>query len=166
MTLLFSAIIYVNADLTESIRETLISQLMLSDVVDGYEFDARVIADPNYPEEIHLNHLRVLVIRSLFDYTNRDLADIVIFIKAGLVYVECNKVGPPGLTLPLARLQLEEIIDPVRVKSCCDFDCCRCHHRFPEYCGPIQSNILYPRFNHHKTFRYPFGTEPICEKKK
>lgn len=167
MTLLYSAIIFVNNDLSSSVQATLTSQLMLSEVIDGYEFDARVAADPNYPTEVHLNNLRVMVVRSFFDLTNRNLADITIFIKEGLAYIECNKIGPPGLTRPVARLQLEELIAPPFITRDCDHECdCHCRHKFPQYCGHTQSNILYPRWPERKIYHYPFGSDPICEKKK
>lgn len=154
MTLLFSVILFVNNDLSLAVQSSLTTQLMLSEIIDGYEFDARVAADPNYPTEVHLNNLRVMVMRPLSDFTNRNLADIVIFIKGGLAYIECNKFGRPGQTYPIARLQLEQLIEA---------------NKHPSFCcppqDPTQSNILYPLFPHQRQWKYPFGSDPIrhCE---
>lgn len=150
MTFLHSAIIFINTDLTTSIQSTLTTQLMLSEIIDGYEFDSRVAADPNYPTEVHLNKLRVMVMRSGSDLTNRNLADLVLFVKAGLAYVESNKYGTPGQTYPVAHLQLGELL---KAKHGQPF--------FPWQDG-VQSNILYPLFPHRKEWKYPFGTDPIC----
>jgi len=105
-----SAIIVVNDDLTEQVKSVFTRQLFLSETIDGAEFDARVVANPNYLESVHLMNLRVLVIRPLTDTFSRVDVDYVVFFKAGLVSVEYNKYGPPGLTLPLDRLYLNRLI--------------------------------------------------------
>lgn len=152
MTLLYPVILFCNNDLSLSVQSSLTTQLMLTEIIDGYEFDSRVIADPNYPNEVHYNNLRVMVLRPLSDTTNRSLADIVIFIKAGLAYIEANKWGPPGQTFPIARLQLEQLINaPSNGVS-----------SNPSGDG-IQSNILYPLFPTQRTWLYPFGSDCIRE---
>jgi hypothetical protein len=103
------AIIFVNADLTPNVLAALQRQLMITDTMTGSEFDARVAADPNYPAIAHDDGLQLLVIRPLYDFTNRALADVVIFVKDGMAAVEANKYGPPGLSLPVDRLTLREI---------------------------------------------------------
>ena len=105
-----SAIIFVNNDLTPSIIATLTRQLFLSDVMTGSEFDNRVAADPNYPTIIHLNGMRILVMRSFRDQTNRNLADVAIFIKAGLASIEFNKVGPPAGTISIDRMYVQQLL--------------------------------------------------------
>ncbi len=110
MSRITSAIIFVNNDLTPQVQGVLIQQLFINEIIDGYEFDDRVLADPNYPQTIHLNNLKILVKRPFYEHTNRELADVAIFVKAGLAAVEYNKYGPPGLTLPVARLYLNELI--------------------------------------------------------
>jgi hypothetical protein len=91
----------------------------------GEEFDNRVAIDPNYITEIHGSDARVLVIRSFMDYTNRDLADIVIFAKAGLASVEMSKVGPPGITFSIDRMYLSQLFFTMNTSqgSC---DKCKC----------------------------------------
>ena len=106
-----SAIFFVNADLTPALRLILAEQLNVTESMTDTEFDLRVSLDPNYATVIHGQKLRVLVIRSNFhDMTNRNLADVVMFVKQGLVSIEKNNFGPPGLTLPLERLNLYSLL--------------------------------------------------------
>lgn len=135
-----SAIIFVNADLNDGIRNSLISQLEITENMTGQEFDARVTVDPNYPTNIHANHLRILVIRDSFhDLTNRNLADIVMFVKQGLASIEKNNFGPPGLTLPVQRINIYDLLryngssevkiypqNPPPPRCCCTPPTCCC----------------------------------------
>lgn len=105
-----AAIIFVNDDLTDNVKSAIIRQLFIDDVMDGYEFDNRVLSNPEYPNIIHGEGRRILVIRSFTSLNNRDLADLVIFVKAGLASVESNKFGPPGKTLPVDRMYFSELI--------------------------------------------------------
>lgn len=67
-------------------------QLFIDDTMTKAEFDARVVADPNYPTIVHLRGMRILVILPTFyDHHNRDLADVVIFLHHGMADVECNR---------------------------------------------------------------------------
>lgn len=143
-----SAIIMVNNDLAGNLQETLVRQLFLHEVISGQEFDARVSADPNYPTIIHQQELRILVIRSFYDMTNRDLMDIVIFIKAGLASVEANKIGPPGLTLSVDKLYLHELISGVAPGQ----------DTFTPNPN-VQNNIYYPLHPHPTEKLNPFGTD-------
>ena len=106
-----SAIIFINSDINDLMKNTLITQLEINDYITFDEFNARVAADPNYTDVIHLNKIRVMVVLPTFqDYTNRTLADIVLFLKAGLATVEKNNFGPPKLSLPLQRLNIWNLI--------------------------------------------------------
>jgi hypothetical protein len=106
-----TAIIFINADINAGIQSTLKSQLHLNDIMSDKEFDARVQADPNYPQNVHLQGLRILVIRQNFqDVTNRNLADVVLFVKQGQATVEKNNFGPPGLTLAISRINIYELL--------------------------------------------------------
>lgn len=113
MTILSSpaAIIFINNDLTSQVQSVFIRQLYLTEVITAAEFDARVSEDPNYPDVVHRNGYRVMVLRNLQDQTNRSLADMVLFAKAGLVSVESNKIGPPGITLKIDRVYLTALIN-------------------------------------------------------
>jgi hypothetical protein len=102
------AIIYINSDLNQTVKDTLNTQLFLDEIITAEEFDARVVADPNYPNIIHLQALRILVIRD--DSNNINLADVVLFFKYGLVAIEINNCGPHGLTLPISRLYVDELL--------------------------------------------------------
>lgn len=109
-----SSIFFVNADINSAIQATLVSQLQINETMTDTEFDARVVADPNYPNNVHGQGLRILVIRQNFrDFTNRDLADVVIFVKQGLACVEKNNFGPPGLTLSVQRLTIYDLLRSV-----------------------------------------------------
>ena len=105
------AIVFVNADITDGIKSVLSTQLFINETMSDTEFDARVKADPNYPTNVHLRGLRIMVIRQSFqDLTNRNLADLVLFIKQGQAIVEKNNFGPPGLSLPIARLNIYDLL--------------------------------------------------------
>jgi hypothetical protein len=106
-----AAIFFVNADINDGIRNTLMSQLFIDEALSDTDFDARVQADPAYPDEIHLNGIRIMVIRQNFhDFTNRNLADVVMFVKQGLASIEKNNFGPPGLTFPIDRINMYELL--------------------------------------------------------
>lgn len=101
------AIIFVNNDLSESVRSTLIRQLQINEVLDGYVFDERVAADPAYPDTIRQLRLRVMVVRTFVDratVATWTIPEVVIFVKNGLAAIERNNFGPPGLTLPVINL--------------------------------------------------------------
>jgi len=104
---------YIN-DLT---RNTLETQLFITETITLKEFNGRVSVDPNYPFAVHAQGLRVMVILPDFrDYTNRQLADLVLFYSHGMVTVEKNRYGPPGLTLPIIRLNIFDLLRDVGSK--------------------------------------------------
>ncbi len=106
-----SAIIYINPDLTAQVLGVFVRQLYIDQVLSAAEFDAFIAADPNYPIEIHQDGKRILILRNLHDQTNRNLADIVLFAKGGLVSVLSSRVGPPGITLPINRVYITALIN-------------------------------------------------------
>lgn len=106
-----AAIFFVNADINEGIRNTLMNQLFIDETLTDVDFDARVQVEPEYPSLIHLNSLRIMVLRQNFrDLTNRNLADVVMFVKQGLASIEKNNFGPPGLTFPIDRINMYELL--------------------------------------------------------
>ena len=108
------AIIFMNGDFNAITQTTITTQLHLTEIITKIEFDARVLADPNYPTNITLNFLRVLVILPTFqDLVNRELADIVLFYKQGMIRVERNKYGPPGLSLSIQRINIYDLLRSV-----------------------------------------------------
>ncbi len=126
-----SAIMFINDDLTGDVRDFIIRQLYFDGYVDGYEFDAMVAADPNWPANIRQIGGRLLVIRDLSDYTNRSHADVVCFYKNGLLSTEYNKYGPP--------------INDLRVVGLTWTDIGVFEHSYPQYnsFGMTQSNTAY-----------------------
>ncbi len=104
MSLLPSALVLCNADLTQNVQDALVTQLFLTQVLDGTTFDTHVANNVNYLISIKQNNQRVLVIRPLSETQHKELFDVVLFIKNGLAAVETNKFGPPGLTLPVIKL--------------------------------------------------------------
>jgi len=105
------AIIFVNSDIDAINTLTLQRQLYINDTMTDIEFDARVAVDPNYPTNVHLQGLRILVIRQDFhNLTNRTLADVVIFVKQGMATVLQNNFGPPVLSLPILRFNLFDLL--------------------------------------------------------
>ena len=127
-----AALIFVNSDLNDLIRELLLTQLFISKGSDGYsdgypannyavmsgaQFDGYYAANPNYVNKIHGSGTRVLVIRDILrDKTivdgtkNYPLADIFLFIKSGLAYVEKNNFGPPRLALSIYDMTIYDFL--------------------------------------------------------
>ena len=108
-----SGIIFINEDLNDILKATIKTQLQIHEIMSGAEFDTRVSVDPNYPQIVRLQKLRILVVRNLHDQTNRNYADVVIFVKAGMASVEKNNFGPPGLTLPVNTLYIHQLLREV-----------------------------------------------------
>jgi hypothetical protein len=105
------AIIFVNADINDAIKKTLVTQLYVDEAMTFTEFNNRMMVDPNYAAVVHLQERRILVILPTFrDLTNRTLADVVLFYNQGQVTVEKNNFGPPGLSLPLQRVTLYALL--------------------------------------------------------
>jgi len=112
------AIIFINGDFNSLTQTTIATQLHLNEVITKTEFDARIFVDPNYPQNIALNFLRILVVLPSFqDTVNRELADIVLFFKQGMVSVERSRFGPPGLSLPIQRINIYDLLRDVGSSS-------------------------------------------------
>jgi hypothetical protein len=97
-------LILANNDLTDNVKAFLIKQLHINIVMTGEEFDAMILSDPNYPAKVKELLARLLVIRNFQEFQNRELFDLVIFIKTGLAAVLKNNYGPLGITLPVLNL--------------------------------------------------------------
>jgi len=101
----------IYGDLDGNGKATLEDQLYIHDTITGAEFDSRMISNPNYPNIIHNLGYRVLVIRHDFiDHTNFEYADIVMFVKHGMASIIKNNYGPPGLTIPLQRIEIHQLL--------------------------------------------------------
>jgi len=99
-----AAIIFVNNDLTDSVRTMLITQLHITEAIDGYVFDDRVAADAAYPATIKAECKRLMVVRSFLELENRALADVVIFVSHGQAAILENNFGPKGQTHSVLNL--------------------------------------------------------------
>lgn len=111
------AIIFINADINDVTIGTLTAQFHLNETVDFDEYNARIAADSNYPNIVRMNKFRILVVLPTFrDFTNRETADIVIFYNQGQATVEKNKFGPPGLSLPILRINIFDLLRDVGSK--------------------------------------------------
>lgn len=110
MSSLPGAIIFVNNDLNDVLKNKISSQLFVNEIVLGQLFDARVTADGYYADNVRNIGLRLLVIRDLSDTTNRILADVVIFVKSGLASVLKNNFGEPGQTYTVDGLYIHELL--------------------------------------------------------
>lgn len=98
------AVVFVNDDLVVGTEEVLMKQLYLDRVVDGYVYDDEVAANSDYPEMVRLAGEKLLVRRSLDDMTNRETADLVLFVKHGLAAVlKCN-FGPHEKTVQVSSI--------------------------------------------------------------
>lgn len=100
-----SGIIFVNNDLSGNVQEKLINQLFIDILLTGDEFDARIdgYIDGYFLESIKTNNQRVMVIRSYLkddvpnNIPHRELADIILFVKAGLANVVTKEGHKPSL---------------------------------------------------------------------
>lgn len=142
------AIIFVNNDLTDGVMIPLIRQLYINESMTGSEFDLRVLEDPSYPQVIHNSGMRVLIIRDFSEGYNRSLADVAIFIKAGLASIEANKFGPPGQTYRVDKLTIYDLLRTYPISGTLPVP------------ATVQNNILVPMFpNPNLPKLYPFGTD-------
>lgn len=132
MALLLSnppAIIIVNNDLTQSVQNTLVRQLRIDQVLDGYTFDQYIAIDPNWPNNIkNIHNQRILVVRDLRELDNRQYADVVAFISHGLITVEQNKFGPPISSFAVDKIHWGQLCVYVKEKGPGNIGtmCCGC----------------------------------------
>lgn len=111
------AIIFINAEINDNIKSTLTNQLYLDEIMVFDEYNNRIKNDPNYPTVVHLQGYRIMVVLSnMRDVTNRDTADLVLFYNQGQVTVEKNNYGEPGLSLPIQRINIFELLRDVGSK--------------------------------------------------
>lgn len=115
------AIIYINGNIDgyglvygdfDSIgKSTLESQLKIDETLTGEEFDLRLLSNPNYVTLIHNLNYRIMIIRN--DYINcpnREYADVILHVKYGQASVLKNNCGPHGVTYPISRINVYELL--------------------------------------------------------
>lgn len=122
--LLPSMIFFSNTDIVDQIQGVLTRQLFLDEILPASTFDGYVAADPNYIQSVHSDGYRILVLRNLQDHTNRNLADMVLFIKNGLAAVLINNFGPHGSTFPIDKLSVASLINYNNPKYIARKRCC------------------------------------------
>ncbi len=139
MVLLLSnppAIIIVNNDLSSSIQSTLVRQLRIDQVIDGYTFDQYIAADPTWPDTIRdVHEQRIMVVRPLYELQNREYADIVAFVSHGMIDIEKNKFGPPIRQLQVKKIHWGQICVYVKKKGPGELGGC-CGGCRPKNCCP------------------------------
>jgi hypothetical protein len=116
------------------------TQLFIDDTMTKQEFDARLIADPNYGTVIHLHGLRILVIVPSFeDMVNREWADIVGFLHKGLIDIEFNRCGDLFKSFDIQRISPNQLLhathgpgEVVVPFGACGSECGMC--QYPFYC--------------------------------
>jgi hypothetical protein len=112
------AIIFINAEINDGVKVTLTTQLFLDEVISFDEFNSRVSGTPTYPDIVHLQNRRILVVvPDLRNTTNRSSADLVLFYNQGQVTVEKNNYGPPGISLEISRINIYELLRDVGSKN-------------------------------------------------
>lgn len=139
------AIIYINPELSSSVIQTFTTQMYLSQVyLSAADFDGYIAENPDYYAQVHLNNQRILVLRSLADHTNRDLADFILYAKNGLVSIMRCRDHIPGKTLGIANIYITAITqrgydfwDYYRHRCCEHYECWQdgwcCHHNWHHF---------------------------------
>jgi hypothetical protein len=95
--MLSGLIVVVNDNITTSINAKIQRQWLINEFISGVEFDARVVADPNYPTNVKLSGRRICVTRPLTDVFDKTIVDHVIYIKYGMAKFESSVSFPKGL---------------------------------------------------------------------
>lgn len=104
-----NAIIFINNDLVPQAQAHIQTQLHISQTLDGYAFDALLISDPTFLTNVIAQKRRILVLRPYTELQNRTVADVVIFVKAGMASVLQNKFGGPIDTFPVVNLHWAQL---------------------------------------------------------
>jgi hypothetical protein len=165
------ALILVNNDLSSTIQSRLMTQLYIDEAITGTEFDARMIADPNYAHNVRVLRNRIMVIRSFQDSFDRSPFDVVIFVKFALASIEKNCFGPPHQTFQIKNLYWGQLcIHDIDTTRSCQNKACGCYTgQCPQNscCTPCNTNgPLYPDPNPFLPKDYnkyhPFSSQPNC----
>jgi len=100
-----TGIIFVNSNISEQVLSVVQRQLFIDNTYSLNEFNDYTSQDGYFG----LNK-RLLVLVSDFEIsTNRDLADVVLYVKAGLAYILKNNFGPTGLTVQVDRMYIHKL---------------------------------------------------------
>jgi hypothetical protein len=107
-------VMFVNNDLSDQVKSVFVRQFYLSEIMTGAQFDGYVASIDGYVQTLYIDGYRVMVERDLSDHTNRQLANITVFYKNGLLSVLKDGYGPPTLELPLDRVSFTNLINQLK----------------------------------------------------
>jgi len=119
------AILLINQDISQNVQAMLVRQLAITEVIDGYTFDNRIAANTNYPNLVHSNNQRLLIMRPLSELNNRALVDVAGFIKAGMLAILSPFDTVPGFTFPIVNLTWADLLTVPAVRNSMRE---HCHH--------------------------------------
>jgi len=149
------AVVMINPNISDSIRNRLVIQLHIDEVITGQEFDLRFAANPDYVTHIRALRRRLMVLRDHQDHTNREFMDIVLYIKHALASVSVNCFGPVGQTYMVRDLYWGAlcIFDTDINRTCRAYSCsCSCNCGYDGYCEspyyPALYDPMFPQENH------------------
>lgn len=106
---LLGAIIFTNQDISQQVLSVLQTQLFITETISLSELLVRNTG--NYIRDYKLANKRMLVTCDFWSPREHfELADVVIFIKSGLAYIEKDNFGPTEKTYNVKDLQLSQLI--------------------------------------------------------
>jgi hypothetical protein len=147
---------------TPSTVQGLDVQLQITEVISLEEFGARINSNPNYPQVVHLQQQRILVIVPDFqDKSYRRYADVVMFVKQGTIGVLQCKYREPGYTISAQNINIFNLlygIDHAGNSPCCPYPSASCPPGFPPpICPPQHQSFENPRPPERPCFPMPWG---------
>lgn len=107
-------IMFVNNDLSDQVKSVFTRQFYLTEIIDGATFDGYLFTDPNFINTAYADGYRIMVLKNLSDHTDRQLANITLFYKNGLVSILKDGYGPPTLTKKLDEVSFTTLINQLR----------------------------------------------------
>lgn len=104
-----TAIIFLNNDISTISLDVIKAQLFINEVITIEEFDLRISTNPSYVDIVRSQHFRIIVLISDYNH-NIENADLVLFVKNGLLSVRKNNYGIPGLTVQLSNTDIRSLL--------------------------------------------------------
>jgi len=107
------AILFINKEVSEQVLSVIQSQLFINETMsDGY-FISKINDDGYYVQKNKADGYRILVILENFNdisQPDRSLADVVMFVKNGLLSIEKNNYGPPMPSMTISDLYIHKLL--------------------------------------------------------
>jgi hypothetical protein len=160
------AIIFINNDLASSTMSRIVSQLQIEETITFEELNSRLIADPNYTRNIRIERRRIMVTIDFLTTDTRTQADVVVYVKNGLVSISKSCFGPPGATYPFNYLYWGQlcIFDTDLDRTCANCGLwwrqCGCNDGYGHCC-----NMTYATFfGHNHSYgpaRFPYASGAV-----